>query len=70
MSGCSGCPDFRKREWIMLAHTRPAARDHARMVAAGVRFLEGPRHEAYGSVAAFVDLCGNRWDLLQPRSAG
>jgi catechol 2,3-dioxygenase-like lactoylglutathione lyase family enzyme len=39
--------------------------DHARMLAAGVRFLEAPRHESYGSVAVFEDLSGNRWDLLQ-----
>ncbi|MGA4729592.1 VOC family protein [Micromonospora taraxaci] len=52
----------------LFLHTEDFARDHARMVAAGVRFLEEPRHEAYGSVAVFVDLYGNRWDLLQPRS--
>lgn len=33
----------------------------------GVRFLEEPRHEAYGSVAVFEDLYGNRWDLIQPQ---
>lgn len=43
------------------------ARDHARYTAAGVSFLEAPRHEAYGSVAVFEDLYGNRWDLLQPK---
>ncbi|MEU3901993.1 VOC family protein [Streptomyces sp. NPDC045251] len=47
-------------------HTDDFARDHARMTAAGVTFLEEPRHEPYGSVAAFQDLYGNRWDLLQP----
>lgn len=47
-------------------HTEDFARDHARMTAAGVRFLEEPRHETYGSVAVFEDLYGNRWDLLQP----
>ncbi|MGY5050202.1 VOC family protein [Streptomyces sp. 900105755] len=47
-------------------HTEDFARDHARMTAAGVTFLEEPRHEAYGSVAVFQDLYGNRWDLLQP----
>ena len=41
--------------------------DHRRMTAAGVVFLEEPRHEAYGSVAVFEDLYGNRWDLVQPR---
>lgn len=50
----------------LFLYTEDFARDHARMVAAGVRFLEEPRHEAYGSVAVFVDLYGNRWDLLQP----
>ncbi|MFD9796213.1 VOC family protein [Streptomyces sp. NPDC059070] len=47
-------------------HTEDFAADHARMLAAGVRFKEEPRHEEYGSVAVFEDLYGNRWDLLQP----
>jgi catechol 2,3-dioxygenase-like lactoylglutathione lyase family enzyme len=42
------------------------ARDHAAMLAAGVAFLEAPRHEPYGTVAVFTDPFGNRWDLLQP----
>ncbi|MFD4372268.1 VOC family protein [Streptomyces sp. NPDC058486] len=50
-------------------HTDDFARDHARMTAAGVKFLEEPRHEPYGSVAVFEDLYGNRWDLLQPANA-
>jgi catechol 2,3-dioxygenase-like lactoylglutathione lyase family enzyme len=45
------------------------ARDHGRYVAAGVEFLEDPRHEAYGSVAVFADPFGNRWDLIEPRRA-
>ncbi|MEV5008430.1 VOC family protein [Streptomyces sp. NPDC093064] len=47
-------------------HTDDFARDHARMRAAGVTFLEEPRREPYGTVAVFEDLYGNRWDLLQP----
>lgn len=47
-------------------YTDDFARDHTRMTAEGVRFLEEPRHEAYGSVAVFEDLYGNRWDLLEP----
>jgi catechol 2,3-dioxygenase-like lactoylglutathione lyase family enzyme len=35
-----------------------------RMVDAGVRFVSAPRDEAYGRVAVFLDLEGNRWDLL------
>jgi catechol 2,3-dioxygenase-like lactoylglutathione lyase family enzyme len=47
-------------------HTDDFARDHASMLAHGVRFLESPRHEPYGTVAVFEDLYGNRWDLLEP----
>jgi predicted enzyme related to lactoylglutathione lyase len=37
-----------------------------RMVAAGVEFVTAPRTEQYGRVAVFVDISGNRWDLLGP----
>ncbi len=37
-----------------------------RMVAAGVEFVTQPRTEAYGRIAVFVDIAGNRWDLLGP----
>jgi catechol 2,3-dioxygenase-like lactoylglutathione lyase family enzyme len=43
------------------------ARDHAAFSARGVKFLEPPRHEPYGSVAVFEDLYGNKWDLIQPK---
>ena len=39
-------------------------RTFARMVAAGVVFVTPPRREAYGQVAVFLDIAGNRWDLL------
>lgn len=42
---------------------------HARMVAAGVRFVSAPRVEPYGQVAVFLDIEGNRWDLLGARMA-
>ena len=43
------------------------AREHARMVDLGVAFIEAPRTEAYGTVAVFEDLYGNKWDLIEPR---
>lgn len=49
-------------------HTDDFARDHARMTAAGVRFREEPRHEAYGTVAVFEDLWGNLWDLIERKT--
>ena len=42
------------------------ARDHAAMVARGVVFAEAPRREVYGVVAVFLDLYGNRFDLIEP----
>ncbi|WP_414662324.1 VOC family protein [Horticoccus sp. 23ND18S-11] len=50
---------------FLFLHTDNFARDHAAFRARGVRFLEDPRHEVYGTVAVFADLYGNRWDLLQ-----
>jgi catechol 2,3-dioxygenase-like lactoylglutathione lyase family enzyme len=37
-----------------------------RMTAYGVEFVSAPRREAYGAVAVFRDIAGNRWDLLGP----
>lgn len=50
---------------VFFLNTDDFARDHARMTKAGVRFLEAPRHEPYGTVAVFEDLYGNKWDLLE-----
>lgn len=47
--------------------TEDFARDHAAFTAAGVQFVEEPRHEVYGSVAVFEDIYGNRWDLIEKR---
>lgn len=37
-----------------------------RMVSRGVEFVGAPRSEPYGQVAVFLDIAGNRWDLLGP----
>jgi catechol 2,3-dioxygenase-like lactoylglutathione lyase family enzyme len=41
-----------------------------RMREAGVEFVTEPRQEPYGQVAVFIDIAGNRWDLLGPRPSG
>lgn len=51
---------------FLFLQTDDFDRDHAAWTAAGVRFLEPPRREPYGTVAVFEDLYGNRWDLIQP----
>jgi catechol 2,3-dioxygenase-like lactoylglutathione lyase family enzyme len=37
---------------------------YERMKAAGVEFVTAPRNEPYGRIAVFLDIAGNRWDLL------
>jgi catechol 2,3-dioxygenase-like lactoylglutathione lyase family enzyme len=39
---------------------------YERMRAGGVEFVTEPRDEPYGRVAVFLDVAGNRWDLLGP----
>ena len=48
-------------------HTDDFAASQAALAAHGVRFCEAPRREAYGTVAVFEDLYGNRWDLIEPK---
>lgn len=55
---------------FLFLETDDFARDHALFLSRGVRFLEEPRFEAYGTVAVFEDLYGNRWDLIEPKRAG
>ena len=45
--------------------TRNCEHDFRIMVGRGITFSEQPRTEVYGRVAVFVDVCGNRWDLLE-----
>jgi catechol 2,3-dioxygenase-like lactoylglutathione lyase family enzyme len=51
---------------FLFLFTDDFRRDYGRMTEKGVRFLEPPREEAYGTVAVFEDLYGNLWDLLEP----
>src|SRR5271166_2093455 len=44
-------------------------RDYHDLRSRGLRFAEEPRDEVYGTVAVFLDLYGNRWDLVQQRHA-
>jgi predicted enzyme related to lactoylglutathione lyase len=37
---------------------------YRRLASAGAEFVTEPRVEAYGRVAVFLDMAGNRWDLL------
>ena len=37
---------------------------HRKLTDAGAVFVREPRDEPYGRVAVFLDIAGNRWDLL------
>jgi len=47
-------------------HVDDFASTYERMGAAGVAFVRPPRTETYGQVAVFLDIAGNKWDLLGP----
>lgn len=54
---------------FLFLHTDDCWRDYRAMTSRGVTFTEDPRVEPYGTVAVFQDLYGNKWDLVQPRTA-
>src|SRR5260370_42457314 len=51
---------------FLFLETEDCWRDYEKMKERGVRFVEEPRLESYGTVAVFEDLYGNQWDLVQP----
>ena len=55
---------------FLFLHTDDFQRDYREMTARGVTFTGKPRVEAYGTVAVFADLYGNKWDLLQQKTPG
>ena len=49
---------------FLFLETLDFHRDYERMRSKGVRFTEEPRDEGYGTVVVFLDLYGNKWDLI------
>ena len=47
-------------------HVDDFASTYARLTAAGVEFVRAPTAAPYGRVAVFLDIAGNRWDLIGP----
>jgi catechol 2,3-dioxygenase-like lactoylglutathione lyase family enzyme len=68
--------DGRPKRWVVVRppgaatgfflHVDDFSATYGRMIAAGVVFVTPPRAEAYGQVAVFLDVAGNKWDLLGP----
>jgi catechol 2,3-dioxygenase-like lactoylglutathione lyase family enzyme len=47
-------------------HVDDFAEAYQRLSAAGVLFTRPPRSAPYGRVAVFLDIAGNKWDLIGP----
>lgn len=50
---------------FLFLNTDDFWRDYKGMVEKGIIFVREPKEQDYGMVAVFVDLYGNRWDLIQ-----
>ena len=51
---------------FMFMHTDDFQDDYEHLKSQGVHFTEKPRQEPYGTVVVFLDLYGNKWDLIGP----
>jgi len=52
---------------FLFLYTDDFWRDYENYRSRGVEFVRGdPRSEEYGTVAVFLDISGNMWDLIQP----
>jgi catechol 2,3-dioxygenase-like lactoylglutathione lyase family enzyme len=54
---------------FLFFHTSDFWDDYHHMQAHGVRFIEEPRQEPFGTVVVFLDLYGNKWDMIQRAEA-
>lgn len=54
---------------FLFLHTDDFWRDYHDLRLRGVQFECEPRTETYGTVAVFLDVYGNRWDLLELKTA-
>jgi len=51
---------------FLFLHTDDFDRDYQQLLDQDIRIVRTPAVEAYGKVAVFEDLYGNRWDLIGP----
>jgi catechol 2,3-dioxygenase-like lactoylglutathione lyase family enzyme len=54
---------------FLFLETDDFARDYQRLLDKGVRIEREPMEADYGTVAVFLDLYGNKWDLIEFRRA-
>lgn len=54
---------------FLFLHTDNFQRDYQNLLDQQITIVRPPSQEAYGTVAVFEDLYGNKWDLIEPISA-
>jgi catechol 2,3-dioxygenase-like lactoylglutathione lyase family enzyme len=54
---------------FLFLQTDDFARDYQRLLDKGVRIKREPMEAEYGTVAVFLDLYGNKWDLIEFRKS-
>ena len=54
-----------RRSRVHVSPTSEFWNDYHHMQAHGVQFTKEPRQEPYGNVVVFLDIYGNKWDLVQ-----
>lgn len=50
---------------FLFLETENFENDYGRLKENGVEFIEDVRQESYGKVVVFLDLYGNKWDLVE-----
>ena len=51
---------------FLFLHTDNFDRDYQNLIDKKIKIVRGPIKETYGTIAVFVDLYGNLWDLIEP----
>ncbi|MDA3954769.1 MAG: VOC family protein [Bacteroidales bacterium] len=52
---------------FLFLNTDNFKRDYENLINKGVKIIQEPKNEPYGTVAVFEDLYGNRWDLIESK---
>ena len=51
---------------FLFLHTDNFERDYQTLIDHNVEIIRGPLVEPHGKVCVFLDLYGNKWDLIEP----
>ena len=55
---------------FLFLHTESFDRDYKNLIKKDIKIVREPSEESYGKVAVFMDLYGNKWDLVERRNDG